>query len=103
MSQKLKEHKCLLAQIKPITEKTPWKKVSELSPCPLDETEPSTPQTTSTISTRGPNKESTNTTDPPGKGDNATSGTSKIVLANTVMLLALILLFTTIVVFSLFY
>ena len=53
ISQKLKESKCLLAQIRPDTDKTPWKKVSELSPCPFWETEPSTPQTTSIFSTEG--------------------------------------------------
>ena len=52
MSQKLKEHKCLLVQIRPETSKTLWKKVNEVSPCPFDESEPSTPQTTSSISTK---------------------------------------------------
>ena len=53
MSQKLKEHKCLLAEIRPETDKTPWRKVSEVSPCPFDETEPLTQPTTSAISTNG--------------------------------------------------
>ena len=38
LSDRLKEDKCLLVQIKSIFDKTPWRKVSDLSPCPFDET-----------------------------------------------------------------
>ena len=51
--QTLREHRCVMAQIRPENSKTLWKKVSEVSHCPFDESEPSTQQTTSTISTKG--------------------------------------------------
>ena len=35
ISQMPKEHKCVMAQIKPETDYTPWKKISELSSCPF--------------------------------------------------------------------
>ena len=53
MSQELEENKCVLVQLKSVIDRTPWKNVSEVSPCPFDETGTLTPQTTFTISTEG--------------------------------------------------
>ena len=47
ISDRLKEDKCLLVQIKSILDRTPWRKVSDLSPCPFKETENETQPLTS--------------------------------------------------------